>query len=186
MIPVDDKTLGQTALDILAERGIHTWPIPFLKPSTSYSVTELRFNETWSKINIFSLDNFERIAVLDGDMLVLKNMDELMTIPIPDDDLAACHACVCNPRKLDHYPSTWVPKACAYTYQTHPTSVKEAMSPAFPNGLSELNGGLQIFKPSRAKFERILGVLNSSSPEEFLFADQSLLSKTFKGTWTSL
>jgi len=56
----------------------------------------------------------------------------------------------------------------------------------FPHGLSELNGGLQIFKPSRAKFDRIHNVLNSSAPGDFLFADQSLLSKTFHGEWTPL
>src|SRR5579871_5657837 len=162
------ETLEQKALDILAERKIPICHIPLLKPATSYSVTESRFNETWSKINIFALDQFDRIAVLDGDMLVLKNMDELMDIPIPEDGLAACHACVCNPRKLSYYPSTWIPEACAYTYQSYPSSVKEGMSASFPNGLSELNGGLQIFKPSRQKFDRIYKVLNNSSPSEFL------------------
>lgn len=183
-------------MDILAERDIPTLHIPTLTPVTSYSVTESRFNETWSKINIYGLDQFERISVLDGDMLVMKNMDELMDIPIPDDGLAACHACVCNPRRLSHYPSTWythyfrinerVPEACAYTHQSYSPSVKEGMLPSFPQSLSELNGGLQIFKPSRAKFERIYKVLNTSSPGDFLFADQSLLSKTFHGEWTPL
>jgi hypothetical protein len=60
------------------------------------------------------------------------------------------------------------------------------MSVSFPHGLGELNGGLQIFKPSQDKYERILEVLNTSAPGEFLFADQSLLSKTFKGQWTPL
>jgi alpha-N-acetylglucosamine transferase len=183
-------------LDVLAERGIPTLHIPTLIPVTSYFVAESRFNEIWSKINIYRLDQFERIAVLDGDMLVLKNMDELMDIPIPDDGLAACHACVCNPRRLSHYPSSWythcfhvnerVPEACAYTYQSYPTSVKEGMSLSFPQGLSELNGGLQLFKPSRAKYERIYEVFNTSAAEDLLFADQSLLSKTFHGEWTPL
>jgi alpha-N-acetylglucosamine transferase len=92
---------------VLSERKIPTLYIPTLKPVTSYSVTESRFNETWSKINIYGLDQFDRIAVLDGDMLVLKNMDELLEVPIPDDGLAACHACVCNPRRLSYYPSSW-------------------------------------------------------------------------------
>ena len=157
---------------------------------TSYSVTESRFNATWSKVYIFRLEQFERIAVLDGDILVLKNMDELMDVPISDHGLAACHACVCNPRRLSYYPSTWysplvlvkrVPDACAYTYQSYPASVKEGMLLSFPHGLSELNGGLQIFKPCRAKFERIYGVLNTSTPSDFLFANQTLLSKTFHG-----
>ena len=94
-------------MDVLSERKIPTLYIPTLKPVTSYLVTESRFNETWSKINIYSLDQFDRIAVLDGDMLVLKNMDELLDVPIPDDGLAACHACVCNPRRLSYYPSSW-------------------------------------------------------------------------------
>ena len=79
-----------------------------------------------------------------------------------------------------------VPEACAYTYQSYPSSVKEGMSAHFPCGLSELNGGLQIFKPSKAKFERIFEVLNTSAPGDFQFADQSLLSKTFHKEWTSL
>jgi len=131
-------------------------------------------------------------------MLVLKNMDELMDTAIPDNGLAACHACVCNPRKLSHYPPSWsfflpssqlisrVPQACAYTYQLYPASIKEGMPVLFPQGLGELNGGLQIFKPSREKYERIFHVLNTSEPGEFLFADQSLLSKTFRGEWTPL
>jgi alpha-N-acetylglucosamine transferase len=99
--------LGQKALDVLKERGIPTLEIPYLLPGTTYSVTESRFNETWSKIHIYALEQFDRIAVLDGDMLVLQNMDELMEISIPDDSLAATHACVCNPRRLSYYPRTW-------------------------------------------------------------------------------
>jgi len=79
-----------------------------------------------------------------------------------------------------------VPEACAYTYQSYPASVKEGIPATFSHGLSELNGGLQIFKPSKEKFDRLLNVLNTSAPNEFLFADQSLLSKTFHGQWTPL
>ena len=53
-------------------------------------------------------------------------------------------------------------------------------------GLAELNGGLQIFKPSRAKFERICKVLEVNPPRDFIFADQSLLSRTFDREWTPL
>ena len=99
--------MTQRALDTLAERGILTLSIPYLSPKSSYSVSETRFNETWTKVNIYGLEQFDRIVLLDADMIVLKNMDELMEIPIPDDSLAACHACVCNPRRLSHYPKTW-------------------------------------------------------------------------------
>ncbi len=52
---------------------------------------------------------------LDSDMLVMKNMDELMDVELdsPDNDgsgqrvFAASHACVCNPLKKPHYPKNW-------------------------------------------------------------------------------
>jgi len=52
---------------------------------------------------------------LDSDMLVMKNMDELMDIELDlaDTDgegkrvFAASHACVCNPLKKPHYPKDW-------------------------------------------------------------------------------
>jgi hypothetical protein len=105
------ESLTQRALDCLAERNIPTLKIPYLLPQKAYAVTESRFNETWSKVEIYGLEKFDRIALLDGDMLVLKNMDELMTIAIHDDGLAACHACVCNPRHISHYPPSWLSHA---------------------------------------------------------------------------
>jgi hypothetical protein len=40
-------------------------------------------------------------------MVVLKNMDELMDIDLPDDHIAAVHVCACNPRGIIHYPIDW-------------------------------------------------------------------------------
>jgi len=49
----------------------------------------------------------------------------------------------------------------------------------FPDGLAELNGGLQIYRPSRKIFERILKTIEMGSADEFPFSDQDVLSKTF-------
>ena len=40
-------------------------------------------------------------------MIVLRNMDELMTLDMPDDHIAAAHVCACNPRGIEHYPNDW-------------------------------------------------------------------------------
>jgi alpha-N-acetylglucosamine transferase len=45
--------------------------------------------------------------MLDSDMIVMRNMDELMEIELPADWIAAAHVCACNPRKLTHYPEDW-------------------------------------------------------------------------------
>jgi alpha-N-acetylglucosamine transferase len=66
-----------------------------------------RYTAVWNKLAIYGLEGFDRIVFLDADMLVRKNMDELMDVPIPKDTHAACHACVCNPRKNPHFPTSW-------------------------------------------------------------------------------
>lgn len=45
--------------------------------------------------------------MLDSDQIGLQNFDELMTMDLPSDRIAASHACTCNPRKLAHYPKDW-------------------------------------------------------------------------------
>jgi hypothetical protein len=49
----------------------------------------------------------QRIVLLDCDMIVRRNMDELMTIELPHDHIAAVHVCACNPRGIEHYPNDW-------------------------------------------------------------------------------
>lgn len=45
--------------------------------------------------------------LLDSDMLVRKNMDELIEMQLEGGWIAATHVCACNPRKLSHYPRDW-------------------------------------------------------------------------------
>jgi hypothetical protein len=57
------------------------------------------------------------VVLLDGDILVRRNMDELMDIELDSKTaleegtgkrvFAAAHACACNPMKKPHYPANW-------------------------------------------------------------------------------
>lgn len=49
----------------------------------------------------------QRVVLLDADMLVKRNMDELMELELPEHSIAAVHVCACNPFKLPHYPDDW-------------------------------------------------------------------------------
>lgn len=49
----------------------------------------------------------QRVVLLDSDMLIRKNIDDLIEMPLEEDWIAAAHVCACNPRKLAHYPADW-------------------------------------------------------------------------------
>ena len=104
---------GHKALDL---RKIPKKQVKYLLPSVhkDYS-NDARFYDCWSKLTPFSLVEYERVVQLDSDMVVLKNIDELMEMHLDpagmegkgDRVVAASHACVCNPLKKPHYPRDW-------------------------------------------------------------------------------
>lgn len=104
---------GHKALD---ERGIPKQHVKYLLPKVQKDFTnDPRFYDCWSKLTPFSLEEYDRVVQLDSDMVVLKNMDELMDLELDapekggkgDRVFAASHACVCNPLKKAHYPKDW-------------------------------------------------------------------------------
>ncbi|KAK5135858.1 hypothetical protein LTR08_004507 [Meristemomyces frigidus] len=184
---------GHKALDA---RGISKKRVEYLLPTTekSFDETDSRFYDCWSKLTPFSLTEYERVVQLDSDMLVLKNMDELMDIPLDgpeaegkgDKVFAASHACVCNPLKKPHYPKEWVSANCAFTTQ-HSDPEKAQTEGASPlAGLAMPNGGLQVVVPSKAVYNTILAALASPDTSSYDFSDQSLLSDLFPGRWVAL
>lgn len=106
--------LGREALDV---RGIPRKHVDHLMPSVprQFAADNRRFYECWSKLTLFSLVEYERVVLLDSDMLVVQNMDELMDLELDPPSMqgqgtrvfAASHACVCNPLKKEHYPKNW-------------------------------------------------------------------------------
>ena len=144
---------------------------------------------------------------MDSDMIVMRNMDELMDIDLPNDWIAACHACACNPRKLKHYPADWsvtsdnfhlvlmscvsfrIPANCAYTPLVHPDALSHpsTITDSSPRPYGLLNSGLVVLTPSRDKTEAIAHYL-ATSPlvSTFSFPDQDLLAAFYKGKWKPL
>ena len=103
--------LPKVVLDIFAARNIPTRPIRQLKPPPGRYVADphdKRFEETWGKLRCFELIEYDRVIMLDSDMIMLRNMDELMELELPSTDwIGAVHVCACNPMKYPHYPKDW-------------------------------------------------------------------------------
>ena len=105
-------------LKILQSRGIQSQWVPnVILSSTREYTQDPRFADTWTKLVVFSLEEYERVVLLDGDILVRRNMDELMEMELDSKKeledgtakrvFAAAHACACNPMKKPHYPAHW-------------------------------------------------------------------------------
>ena len=72
------------------------------------SMVQAYYADTWTKLQAFNLTEYDRVVLLDADMLVRINMDELMTLNLPGPDwIAASSGCLCNPLKIPTFPDFW-------------------------------------------------------------------------------
>ncbi len=146
------------------------------------SYANARFAAVWTKLAAWGLTEFDRVVVLDADMLVTQDMDELMTIDLADGEIAACHACRCNPDRIASYPASWTPEHCSYTHGRG-----AVMTGARAAADDYLNGGLLVLRPDRATFEALVaevGALGDLS--RYPFAEQDYLNERYAQRWRPL
>lgn len=171
VVPEAVKTLKQVGCIVKEIDPIH--------PNGKAVYKSERFRETWTKLAVWNESGYDRLVLLDADMLSLQNMDELMQLELPNQDwVAACHACICNPQKIKHYPAHWVPENCSYTGAT-------SIEPAHINEKSNyFNSGLIVLTPDQAKFDAMIKYLNSISDLNiYPFPDQDFLNEIFQEKW---
>ncbi|CAO1625759.1 unnamed protein product [Jaminaea pallidilutea] len=163
-------------------------------------LAETRFSEVWAKLRAWQLDalGYERVVLVDSDMLVTRNMDELMdrnAVGLPASNvstgIAASCACTCNPAKIPTYPKDWVPANCAFTPQTYPSclavptfSLQSDSRPSY----HLLNSGLVVLEPSSQVFSQMLQHLvdNHERVITYRFPDQDFLADFFHGNYRPL
>lgn len=139
-----------------------------------------QFGEVWTKLRAWQLTDYQRVVFLDADMLVLQNMDELFTLDLGDNLMAACHACRCNPNQIASYPADWQPEQCHYTWQ--------ARGEAAPASLDYyLNGGFLVLTPDRDVYDAMMARLAAKEDiAEWVFAEQDFLNEVFRNRWLPL
>ncbi|RDW86117.1 glycosyltransferase family 8 protein [Aspergillus mulundensis] len=188
-----------SGLEALHRRGIQTLPVPPVQPTSKPKhgyAHDPRFEDAWNKLVVFSLTQFERVVLLDGDMLVRRNMDELMDVGLAGHNgndngggvvFAASHACACNPMKKAHYPGHWIPANCAFTTQHPAPDLAQTTGAPSASGVGMLNSGLLVVRPSQTHFATIQRFLDDAEKvDSYVFPDQELLSDAFKDQWVPL
>jgi Glycosyl transferase family 8 len=196
LIALYTETFPQEGHEALKRRGVLAKEIPYLLPSVPKEYgNDPRFYDCWSKLAPFSLTDYERVVQLDSDMLVLRNMDELMELELDPPEMAgegnrvyaASHACACNPLRKPHYPPDWVPENCAFTSQHNTPDQAQTEGPPATAGIGSPNGGLVVCNPSQGTYDKILQTLKDGDlTGSYEFADQSLLGERFYGRWVGL
>ncbi len=196
LVALYTDTFPVEGLEALKRRNIPAKHIPYLLPSVPKEyANDPRFYDCWSKLTPFSLVEYERVVQLDSDMMVLKNMDELMELELDPLGMngdgnrvyAASHACACNPLNKPHYPQHWVPANCAFTSQHNTPDDAQINGPPPTAGIGSPNGGLVVCNPSQGVYDKILEAMkNGDLTGSYDFADQSLLGDRFYGRWVGL
>ncbi|WFC99389.1 hypothetical protein MYAM1_002133 [Malassezia yamatoensis] len=152
-----------------------------------------RFKNVWTKLRVMELTEYERVILMDTDMLVRRNMDELMDWPLDTRNgpvIAAGSACTCNPNRIPTYPADWVPSNCPFTRQTAPKCHDQGviLNQDSPPSHHLLNGGLVVIEPSQDQVDALTHFIQTKPQKiaSYRFPDQDLLSELYHGQYIPL
>jgi lipopolysaccharide biosynthesis glycosyltransferase len=130
----------------------------------------------------------QRVVLLDSDQIIRHNIDDMMTVELPEGGIASTHACTCNPRKLAHYDKSWVPENCGFTAADKKTGEPvPIVEGKVPNNHHLLNSGTVILEPSQAQYDKLIETMNTHPDvPNMLFFDQDLLAIVYRNRWKPL
>ncbi|KAH9944519.1 nucleotide-diphospho-sugar transferase [Epithele typhae] len=191
LVVMATPSLSVEARAALKGRGIIVRDVETLRPDDgkhTLDAADVRFGDTWTKLRAFELVEYERVVLIDADMILRRPMDELFDFPLEDGWIAAAHVCACNPRKLQHYPTDWVPENCAHNAVQGPHGAPPSPSaPNAPRPHRQLNSGTVVLQPSLDALGAIAHLI-AASPlvPTFAFPDQDVLSHHYAGRWAAL
>jgi hypothetical protein len=156
------------------------------------------FAETWSKLRAWELDEYERLAYLDADMCIVRNIDSLLEgEPLGDEESRARAACRIRavPECLCVVPRLGLP--CPYAEgeapagPSPPAARDEAAAdadqqPGPQARRAYFNSGLLVLTPSRRVFAHMEAALREANLSSLPFPDQDFLNAFFVGAWDPL
>ncbi len=169
----------------LQRLGCRVREVPKIGPSQAlaHRYANARFADVWSKLAVWTMTDYARVAFLDADMLVVKNMDEVFELPLHEGVIAACHACRCNPNQIESYPLSWQPANCYYSW------CEDAAMTAHPPATLDnyFNAGFLVLTPDQALYDLMLTkIVAMADISTYVFAEQDFLNDVFHDRWLPL
>lgn len=165
---------------------------PIYPTSTATGLAYTRFNEVWTKLRAFELTEYDRVGLVDSDMLVLENMDELFSEEHVfglgrnegEEWIGASWACTCNPNRIATYPADWTPSNCGFTRQSLPeaASISSVVQPSESTArpARPINSGLVMLTPSSSTMSEMIQRINTDAQiAHYRFPDQDFLADFF-------
>lgn len=198
LIVLVTDTLPSECLDVLAaSTSPSDSPLLIIKhvehliPKQPVHIVADRFADTWTKLQAFSLIDYDALVFLDADVMITHDaIDSIFDITLPGRDwLGSTHACVCN---IDHDPwadPSWNVSSCPLTPQRHPEALSRGLSitSESPSTYHLMNSGVFLFHPSPELWTRMLNFLNTTPLlAKFMFPDQNFLDEFFRNRWMAL
>jgi alpha-N-acetylglucosamine transferase len=167
-VPVDVRTQ-------LEDEGVQVIAVENLFPeSWEASPGERRWIDQYTKLRLFELTQFDRIAYMDSDMLVTRCLDDLFDEP----EITTVLHTKDNPDQIKEdeagMPSTYVLAGVVDNWGTggHPAEIKPE---------SDLNGGFLVLRPDQELFDYYKSVLELDGRVYKGFMEMSLLNYAHRG-----
>ncbi|BCS82893.1 glycosyltransferase [Cotonvirus japonicus] len=149
--------------DYLAEYYTHVIPIDYIEASSEiFSETDTRFTDVFTKLQCLSLIEYDKIILMDLDMVVTRNFDHIFKLIAP----AAC-------LKRYYYPFG-----------------KKIPGKFICDGnklVGSINAGLMLLKPDLKELSEIKSdIINNQQLNKYKYPEQDYLSLRYCDKWTSI
>jgi len=100
--------LSEENLGRLEKAGCGLKEVERLEVNNNGYLAQSYYADLFTNLHVFNLTEYEQVVMLDADMVVRQNLDELMTLDLPDETwIGASSACLCNPMQVPTYPKHW-------------------------------------------------------------------------------
>ncbi|KAJ3210154.1 hypothetical protein HDU67_005613 [Dinochytrium kinnereticum] len=145
--------MSKKSLEILHSQGIRTHPVQPLDVRT-YIASRVQSMEQrdwilWTKLRVWQLEDFDKVILMDSDLIVLKNTDELFQMP----ELSA-NAMSDPSEKIQFYSTSEYGLAVR-------NQVSKYKRSTLIRGWSGLNSGVTVLRPSNITFSLLLNELSN-------------------------